>query len=156
MFGKRKREQALEQAAANVATMFSTLFALKGISKKRKIVEPKKVLDDDFIVGYMEGVTQAYARALLGLKKPADRAILRLRVMTFFFEEPQIVAAWKRITPQYQNKDSVAHQATVAGAKDAMVMIKAMTMDVMSGKSEPDENDLPDMLPSLAKHLDNC
>jgi hypothetical protein len=31
-----------------------------------------------------------------------------------------------------------------------------MTMDVMSGKSEPDENDLPDMLPSLAKHLDNC
>lgn len=125
LFGKKK---ALEQIAANIATMVNTYFWSLRIENDGDL--PEEISNDIFVLGYIYGVTGG-GMHVVGLSKPKDKGFVLVAVYDLFFPDRGFEIA-RRCTELSNNKDEVFLRAMKIAVEES----SSVYQNMMSG----DEN----------------
>lgn len=131
MFGLFGKKKALEQFAANIATMIN--FSFWPLRKDNDGDLPEEMSNDRFVLGYIVGVTGGWIHTA-GLSKPKDQGSVLVSVYDLFFpgrgREVELKCdEWSN------NKDEVFLRAMKIALEESSTVYKAM----MSGDEKAAE-----------------
>jgi hypothetical protein len=141
MFGLFGKKKALEQIAANIATMINV--SLWSLRQDNDGNLPEKLSIDKFALGYIYGITGAGIH-FAGLSAPKDKGSVLIAVYDLFFpgRGTEII---NKCTEWSNDKDKVFLRAAKIAVEESAIAYKAMYKAMVSG----DENAVEESIGAL-------
>ncbi len=138
-FGKRKVEKQLQEASANMATLFNIQFNLHDISDGTTLIR-KEIMNDKYVMSYMQGLIALFAYKAHGMQDPRQIHAFEYRIFSWFFEHDEIIDIMKRMNELHTAEDKESVEAFELGYKEGIDVLKQMIQDMESGNLPKDDS----------------